>query len=215
MGLLAFSSTVVCAALNFRGTLYALGDSVTRDPYKKAPSAPVLYFKPSNTWIDDGAPIVCPAGIVELRMGGTLGVVIGSKACRVAEGDALSHVAGYVVVNDVSIPHESYYRPAIKERCRDTFHPSGSVVAAQGIDPNRLGIRILINGQLRAENSTANLVRSVERLIADITEFMTLEGGDVLVVGEPDNAPLAKIGDRVRVEMDGIGSIENDIAGAS
>lgn len=211
----SFPQSVVCVALNFQAAVAANAEAFTRDPYKKAPSAPVLYFKPSNTWIGDGAPIVCPPGITELRMGGTLGVVLGSKACRVAKGEALSHVAGYVVVNDVSIPHDSYYRPAIKERCRDTFHPSGPIVQAKGIDPNRLGIRIFLNGELRAENSTANLVRSVERLIADVTEFMTLESGDVLVVGEPDNAPSAKIGDQIRVEIDGIGALENAIVGAA
>jgi len=210
------SRTVVCAALNFRATVVGLADAFTRDPYKKPPTAPVLYFKPANTWVADGDPILCPPGVAHLRMGGTLGVVMGSKACRVNERNALSFVAGYVVVNDVSIPHDSYYRPAIKERCRDGFHPMGTLQDLAAItNPNVLTIRIYVNGRLLAENSTANLVRSVERLIADVTEFMTLEAGDVLVVGEPDNAPLAKIGDRVRIEIDHIGAIENTIVEAA
>jgi 5-oxopent-3-ene-1,2,5-tricarboxylate decarboxylase/2-hydroxyhepta-2,4-diene-1,7-dioate isomerase len=214
--LFSIPQTVVCAALNFRGTVASLADSFSRDPYKLPPKAPVLYFKPPNTLIGNDDPIPCPSGVAALRMGGTLGVIIGRTACRVREQDALKHVAGYVVVNDVSVPHESYYRPALKERCRDGFHPSGAMVEGAAVAyPNDLSIRIYVNGDLKAENSTANLVRSVERLIADVTEFMTLGVGDMLVVGEPDNAPLATISDRVRVEIDLVGAIENTIVGAA
>src|SRR5258707_4760170 len=93
-------------ALNFKGTLASLGDALHREPYQKPPVAPVLYMKPANTLIGNGAPIPCPRGVPRLRMGGTLGVVIGH---------------GYAIVNDVSIPHKSYFRPAIREQCRDGF----------------------------------------------------------------------------------------------
>jgi 5-oxopent-3-ene-1,2,5-tricarboxylate decarboxylase / 2-hydroxyhepta-2,4-diene-1,7-dioate isomerase len=202
--------TVVCAALNFRATLEAHADAFLRDPHKQPPRAPVLYFKPLNTQIGPGEPIPCPKGVDALRMGGTLGIVVARRACRVRPEDAASFIAGFCAVNDVSIPHTSYYRPAIKERCRDGFNPLGAVSPLAG-DPNQLAIRIFVNGELRAENTTANLVRSVERLLADVTEFMTLVAGDVLVVGEPDNAPLARVGDRVRIEIPGLGALENSI----
>jgi 5-oxopent-3-ene-1,2,5-tricarboxylate decarboxylase/2-hydroxyhepta-2,4-diene-1,7-dioate isomerase len=196
------SGRVFAAALNFRKMLESLGDP--------PPQAPVLYIKPANTVTGNGAPIPCPGGIAKLRMGGTLGVVIGRTACRVPERDALDHVGGYTVVNDVSIPHTSYFRPAIRQRCRDGFCPMGPRVAALP-SPDAASIRIEINGELRAANTTANLVRPVARLIAEITEFMTLSAGDVLLVGEPDNAPLAGPGDVVRVEIDGIGWLENPV----
>jgi 5-oxopent-3-ene-1,2,5-tricarboxylate decarboxylase/2-hydroxyhepta-2,4-diene-1,7-dioate isomerase len=205
--------TVVAAALNFRGVLARLGDATNHDPYKKPPVAPVLYLKPPNTWIGPGDAIPCPQGIRELRMGGTLGVVIGRTACRVRERDALSHVGGYRIVNDVCIPHESYFRPAIRERCRDGFTPMGPAILDPEIlpDPDRAGIRVRVNGEMQCSNTTANLVRGVARLIADISEFMTLQAGDVLLVGEPENAPLACPGDRVVVEIDGLGWIENRV----
>ena len=202
--------TVVCAALNFRATLEANADVFTKDPHKQPPSAPVLYFKPPNTYAGPGAAITCPHGVDALRMGGTLGIVMARNACRVQAQDATRFIAGYCVVNDVSVPHASYYRPAIRERCRDGFNPMGHVVACAA-DPNALMIRIYVNDDLAAENSTTNLVRSVEQLLADVTEFMTLKAGDMLVVGEPDNSPLARIGGRVRVEIPGIGLLENDI----
>jgi 5-oxopent-3-ene-1,2,5-tricarboxylate decarboxylase/2-hydroxyhepta-2,4-diene-1,7-dioate isomerase len=184
-------------ALNFKATLAALGDALYRDPYKKPPEAPVLYLKPANTWIGNGAPIPCPRGVSRLRMGGTLGVVIGH---------------GYAIVNDVSIPHESYFRPAIREQCRDGFCSIGPRIDHDAlVDPHRAEIRIFINDELRAVNSTANLVRPIARLVADISEFMTLHHGDMLLVGQPDNAPLAGVGDRVRVEIEGLGALENPV----
>lgn len=173
-----------------------------RDPYKKPPEAPVLYIKPANTLIGNGEPIPCPAGVNQLRMAGTLGIVIGPKAT----------IGGYAVVNDVSIPHSSYFRPPIREKCRDGFCPMGPRVDRSAIvNPDAVEIRIAVNDEVRAVNSTANLVRGVARLIADIGEFMTLAEGDVLLVGEPDNAPLAGPGDVVRVEIDGVGVLENPI----
>lgn len=200
---------VYAAALNFRGALEALGAKLSQDPYKAPPQAPILYIKPPNTWSSPGASIPVPQGIAHLKMGGTLGIVMGRAACRVRESEALDYVGGWVVVNDVSIPHESYYRPATKQRCRDGFCPMGSIAPREALDPARADIRILVNGQLKASASARDLIRPVPRLIADVTEFMTLRAGDILLIGEPDNAPLAVPGDRVRVEIHGIGSIEN------
>lgn len=206
-------AAVYGAALNFRGTLEKLGPALYRDPYKNPPKAPVLYMKTANTWIANGAPIPCPAGVEKLRMGGTLAVVIGKTATRVEERNALEYVRGYTVANDVSIPHESYYRPAIKQQCRDGFCPMGPEVRNLP-SPEDTEIRIFVNGELACVNSTRNLVRGVARLIADITEFLTLREGDVLLAGEPDNAPLAGVGDRVRVEIDGLGALENPVGHA-
>lgn len=195
-------ATVYAAALNFKGTLDRLGGALYRDPYKSPPRAPVLAIKPANCRIASGTPIICPAGVDRLRMGGTLAVVIGDSG----------RIGGFAIANDVSIPHDSYYRPAIEQRCRDGFCPIGPVVETRNLpDPDRAGIRILVNGRLACTDNTANLVRSIPRLLADIAEFMTLSPGDILLVGEPDSAPLAGPGDRVRVEIDGLGAIENSI----
>jgi 5-oxopent-3-ene-1,2,5-tricarboxylate decarboxylase/2-hydroxyhepta-2,4-diene-1,7-dioate isomerase len=208
--LIGADNAVYGVALNFRRALESLRLQMDRDPYKQPPVAPILYIKPRNTWSTDGAAIPLPADAEQLKMGGTLGVVIDRAAWRVYEKDAFAYVGGYVVVNDVSIPHESYYRPPIRQQCRDGFCPIGSSLAKLP-DPNRIEIRIKINGELRCTATTADLVRSVERLIADVTEFMTLGSGDLLLVGEPHDAPLAGAGDRVRVEIDGLGSLENQV----
>jgi 5-oxopent-3-ene-1,2,5-tricarboxylate decarboxylase/2-hydroxyhepta-2,4-diene-1,7-dioate isomerase len=192
--------TIYAAALNFKGNIEKLGDALYRDPYKKPPQAPVLSIKTPNCRIGNGDSIPCPAGVDYLRMGGTLAVVI---------GQGLS-IAGYTIANDVSVPHESYYRPPVKQRCRDGFCPIGPVIAELP-EPDKTEIRIRVDGRLTASNSTGNLVRSIPRLIADISEFLTLSEGDLLLVGEPENAPLARPGQRVSVEIDGIGVLENPI----
>jgi 5-oxopent-3-ene-1,2,5-tricarboxylate decarboxylase / 2-hydroxyhepta-2,4-diene-1,7-dioate isomerase len=196
---------VYAAALNFRGSLDALGD-LTRDPYKAPPQAPVLYIKPPNTWSSSGTPIVVPRGIPKLRMGGTLGVVFGRAASKVVNAaDALDCIGGWIVANDVSIPHESYFRPAIRERCRDGFCPMSPAAPASAIGSV---VRISINGNLQSTELT-DLIRGIPELIIDVSEFLTLRTGDVLLVGEPPTASLAAPGDHVRVEIPGVGFVEN------
>jgi 5-oxopent-3-ene-1,2,5-tricarboxylate decarboxylase / 2-hydroxyhepta-2,4-diene-1,7-dioate isomerase len=205
--------TVYGTLLNYRGAMAALGEAVHKPPYKAPPRAPVLYIKPANTWIGDGAPIPVPSDAEALQMGAALGVVIGRTACRVPVDAALDYVAGYVVVNDVSVPHESFYRPSIRLKCRDGFCPIGATIVerARVPNPDALAVRVFVDGVLRQQNTTANLVRSTRRLIADVTEFMTLAAGDVLLTGVPENAPLARAGQRVAIEIDGVGRLENPL----
>ncbi|MCP1311610.1 fumarylacetoacetate hydrolase family protein [Paenibacillus tyrfis] len=207
------SGTIWGVLLNYKGALEALGKAIHEAPYHAPPQAPILYIKPLNTVIGHGMPIPLPADVSELEIGAALGVVIGHTATRVSEDQALEYVAGYTVVNDVSIPHKSVYRPAVSQKARDGFCPIGPWVIERDAvtDPDSLNIRVFINGDLRQENTTANLIRSVARLISDITDFMTLNEGDTLLVGVPEGAPLAKAGDRVRIEIEGIGSLENTI----
>lgn len=203
--------TVYGTLMNYRGALEALGDAVNAPPYKAPPRAPVLYLKPRNTVIGAGARIPVPDGVPVLEMGACLGVVIGQVACHVPEAAALQVVAGYTIANDVSVPHASYFRPAVRHKCRDGFCPIGPwVIGARHVpDPARLSIRVLVDGRIVQTASTADLVRPVARLIADVTEFMTLSPGDVLLVGVPPGAPVAGAGQRVAIEIDGIGRLEN------
>jgi len=210
---LSDGATVYGTLLNYQGALAALGAAVREAPYGAPPEAPVLYIKPANTMIGHGMDIPLPEGVAELEIGAALGVVIGRTASRVSPQRALEHVLGYTVANDICIPHASLYRPAIRERARDGFCPIGPwVIERKAVrDPDALAVRVWINGELRQENTTRNLIRSVSTLIADVTEFMTLYAGDVLLVGTPENAPLAGAGDRVRIEAEGVGALENRV----
>jgi len=211
------TGTVYGTALNFRGALAALGAALNAPPYVAPPRAPILYLKPRNTWIGRGAPIPLPQGHEALAIGPTLGLVIGRSATRVTPAAALEHVAGYTIVNDVALPHSSLFRPAIAQQCRDGFCPIGPwVLAASELpDPDDVAIRVFINGQERLASHTRELIRPVRQLLADVTEFMTLQRGDILLVGLPENLPLARAGDQVVVEIAGLGRLENPVLNAS
>ncbi len=204
--------TVVGALLNFRGAWALMEPAMHLPPHNKPPVFPVLYIKPANTWSAPGQPIVLPPDVEEIEVGATLGVVMGRAAARVKEASALSYVGGYRIVNDVTVPRAAVLRPPMKQKCRDSFCPLGPVIDAVRVArPDALALRAFVNGELRQSNSTANLVRNVARLIADVSEFMTLDAGDVLLVGVPEAAPRARAGDRVAVEIDGLGRLENPV----
>lgn len=207
--------TVYGTLLNFRGALAALGDSVHRPPLKAPPRAPVLYIKPRNTRAADGALITVPQGVEALEMGASLALVMGRTACRVSEAGALDFIAGYAIANDVSVPHQPYYRPSMRFKCRDGFCPIGAVVARRRVaDPDDLTMRVEIDGVEVQRSHTSQLIRHVARLLADVTDFMTLSPGDVLMVGVPKGAPLARAGQRVSIFIDGVGRLDNALIAA-
>ena len=177
----------------------------------------MLYIKPRNTLAAHGAVVTVPAGVPELEIGGCLGVVLGRAACRLSAATALEAVAGYVVVSDISIPHTSFYRPSVPLKCRDGFCPLGPHVTERGSigDPDALGIRIWVDGELKQSANTRDLVRRVGQLLVDVTEFMTLWPGDVLAVGTAWPVPHARAGQTVAVEIAGLGRLENRLEEAS
>jgi len=203
--------TVVGCLLNFRGAWQAMEPAMHKEPHFRPPQHPVLYLKPANTWRSDGDDIVLPEGVAEVEVGATLGVVIGAPASRLREEDALHFVAGYAPVNDVTVPHTAFLRPPIKQKCRDSFCPIGGMTARTTLNPDALAIRAYVNGELRGESHTSQMMRPVAKLLAEITDFMTLEAGDILLVGVPENMPRARAGDRVAVEIEGVGRVENAI----
>ena len=209
------SGTVYGTLLNHREALAALGDAVNQPPYKAPPKAPVLYVKPRNTLAANGDAVEIPAGVDALEIGAALGIVIGRVASRVSAAEALEHVAGYTIVDDVSIPHSSFYRPSVPSKARDGFCPIGPRVVprAEVPDPDRLPVRVYIDGKLAQSTTTAGMIRPVARLLADVTEFMTLSPGDVLLLGVAAGAPRARAGQHVAIEIDPIGRLENRIVG--
>ena len=202
--------TVYGALLNYRADLEALGPRMQTAPYLAPPRAPVLYLKPRNTWIGDGGAVPLPASASAVHVGATIALVIGLPCVRIREADAARYVAALTVINDLCLPHSEVFRPAIRERCRDGFCAVGPRIADAAFAQEHV-MRTYIDGKLQGEWSTRDLVRPMARLLADVSEFMTLHPGDVLMAGTPRTMPLAHVGARVAVEIDGIGRIENRI----
>ncbi len=207
--------TVYGVVLNDTASVGAIG-ALDGAPYKGAPKAPVLYIKPANTHVGEGAAVRLPAGADCVEVGATLGLVLGRAAARLTPAEALAAVSGVVLVADLSLPHASYYRPAIREKCFDGALPAGAVQALTGLsDLSALVLRTEIDGELVAERSLADLVRGPAQLLADVSEFMTLRQGDVLLVGVSYQAPRAAAGGRVRISAPGLGELNFSIAAAT
>lgn len=203
--------TVYGALLNHRDALAALGDAVNQPPYKAPPKAPVLYIKPRHCLAGHGDAVAVPADADAVEVGACLGIVIGREARRVREAEALAFVAGYTVCSDLSVPHPSYYRPSLRFKARDGFLPLGPwIVGARHVpDPDSLDVRVEIDGAQAQRYSTAGMIRGVARLIADVTDFMTLAAGDLLMLGHGPAAPLALAGQQVRITIDSVGTLEH------
>ncbi|MFM0686076.1 fumarylacetoacetate hydrolase family protein [Paraburkholderia strydomiana] len=191
------SGAIYGTLLNDRAALEALGDGMHAAPYKSPPKAPVLYLKPRNTLAGHRAQIVIPDDTPGVEVGASLGIVIGRTATQVSVERAFDYIAGYTVVADLSVPHASVYRPSVRFRARDGFCVVGpAVVAARHVaNPDDLAIAVSLNGAGAIAASTASSVRGVARLLADVTEFMTLAAGDVITLGVPHGSPIAHIGD--------------------
>jgi len=206
------SGTLFGVALNYQGLLDQHLAAFQQPPYQQPPTKPVLFIKTPNTRNAHRGVVLQPAG-ERLQPGPALGVVIGQRASRVSLENAMAHVAGYVVVNEFSLPEDSYYRPAVKAKCRDGFCAIGPelIPTAQVSNPHNLAITLYVNGEIRQQNTTANFVRNIPLLIAEISEFMTLHAGDVLITGTPEGRVDVQPGDTVEVEISGLGRLVNHI----
>ncbi len=199
------SGSVYGTLLNQRSAIDALGAAAAQPPYNAAPKAPVLYVKPRNTLVPSGVTVPFPDDADELEIGACLGIVIGRTACRVATVGAFEYVAGYLAVNDISIPHPNYYRPSVRYKARDGFCPLGLMKRRDAVaNPDALTVRTFIDGAIAAEANTADSLRSIATLLHDVTDFMTLAPGDILAIGVAGKAPRARRGQTVCIQIDGL-----------
>lgn len=198
------TGTVYGVLLNFRAEFDALAPQMNQPPYKAPPKAPVLYVKTANTWSPSGSAITVPAQVPEVEIGATIAMVIG------ADND----VEGFVLMNDLSIPHASFFRPPVKFKCVDGFLGIGPAMrdAQEVADPARFKLEVRINGELRQSVDFSQTVRNAEQLLTDVTSFMTLAHGDVLMLGCDAGRPLARPGDRIEITAPGFETLVNTLA---
>lgn len=197
---------VIGLALNYADHAAELSLSV--------PDEPALFFKPPNTWVGHRAPVVVPAGAGFVHYEIELAVVIGRRCRRVAPERAYDVVGGYTIANDVTVRDfiTNVYRPPVKAKGWDTFCPLGPyLVEGEIADPHALGMRVYVNGELRQQGHTSQMLRRVPELVAYLSEFMTLEPGDVILTGTPKGISPVRPGDVMRLEIDGLGALENPV----
>jgi 2-keto-4-pentenoate hydratase/2-oxohepta-3-ene-1,7-dioic acid hydratase in catechol pathway len=178
------------------------------------PSEPLIFLKPPSAVIGPGEPIVYPARLSQhVEHEAELAVVIGRRARHVPRDEAFSFVLGYTCGNDVTA-RDLQRRDGQWSRAKgfDTFCPLGPWIETD-LDITDLGVRGWVNGQLQQDGRTKDLVFPLDELIAYATAVMTLEPGDVILTGTPAGVSPLQPGDRVAVEVEGIGVLENDVVG--
>jgi 5-oxopent-3-ene-1,2,5-tricarboxylate decarboxylase/2-hydroxyhepta-2,4-diene-1,7-dioate isomerase len=163
----------------------------------------VLYVKPANTWTENGGAIPVPARVPEVAVGATVAMVM--KSAR--------EIAGFVLMNDLTIPQPNFYRPPVKFNCLDGFLGIGDRIRARNEagDPAVFKLEVRINGALVQTVRFSQLVRPAEQLLADVSEFMTLGEGDMLMLGCDAERPRARVGDRIEISMPALGTLTNTL----
>ncbi|EPL0395778.1 4-hydroxyphenylacetate degradation bifunctional isomerase/decarboxylase [Enterobacter ludwigii] len=200
--------TVFAVALNHQSQRDAWRDAFEKAPYNTPPKTAVWFIKPHNTVIRTGDPIPFPQGETVLS-GATVALVVGKTARNVPVDEAAEYIAGYALANEVSLPEESFYRPAIKAKCRDGFCPLGELAALDHVD--NLTIVTEINGREADHWNTADLQRNAAELLSALSEFATLSPGDAILLGTPQSRVPLQPGDRVRILAKGFPSLENPV----
>jgi 2-keto-4-pentenoate hydratase/2-oxohepta-3-ene-1,7-dioic acid hydratase in catechol pathway len=225
---LEYPGKIVCVGLNYRDHL--------AEQHLEIPARPTLFAKFGNAIVGDGEAIVRPEGTTALDLEVELGVVIGRRARRVSTETAMDHVAGYLVVNDVTARdwqgNRAALRPGekgdgqwLRAKGSDTFFPIGPVFATWDAipDPHALWLRSWVVRPSGAEEAmqdgtTADMVWRVPDLIAFVSRAITLEPGDILSTGTPSGVGVFRVppvflepGDRVRCEVESIGSVDNPV----
>jgi 2,4-diketo-3-deoxy-L-fuconate hydrolase len=201
-------SKIVCIGLNFRDHAKETGAEISREP--------VIFFKASTALVGSNDPLVIPKNAIKVDWEVELAFVIGKKAQYVAKEKALSHVAGYALHNDYSERTFQLERGGqwSKGKSADTFAPLGPFLATPDEIPNPCNLKmwLKVNGEIRQNSSTCNLIFDIATLVSYISEFMTLLPGDVISTGTPPGVGLGmkppqylKAGDVVELGIEGLG----------
>jgi 5-oxopent-3-ene-1,2,5-tricarboxylate decarboxylase / 2-hydroxyhepta-2,4-diene-1,7-dioate isomerase len=177
------------------------------------PDVPSYFMKPVSSLARSGDPVMRPRGTHLLGVEGEIAAIIGRRARHVAPEEGADHVGWFAPANDVGLYDMRWADRGsnLFSKGQDGFTPIGTPVAAEHLDPHGLTVRTRVNGVIVQEDSSANLIFPVGLLVADLSRFMTLEPGDVILTGTPAGASVVEPGDEVEVELDGVGRVSNRI----
>ena len=195
-------SKIVCVGLNYHDH--------ARELDLPAPEEPILFLKPPTAIIGPGDAIVAPACSNRVDYEAELALVIGHTARFVTEGEALRHVFGYACANDVTARDlQKKDGQWTRAKSFDTFCPVGPWIETQVPDPQNLAVRAVVNGEVRQQGTTADMIFPVARLVSFISRVMTLLPGDVILTGTPAGIGPVADGDEVTIEIDQVGILTN------
>ena len=205
--------TIIALGLNYADHVKELSKELT----VTSRDEPLVFLKGPGSLIGHRGFTRRPQAVKFMHYECELAVVIGATARRVKAADAMRHVAGYTVCNDYAIRDylENWYRPNLRVKNRDGGTVLGPwfVDAADVADPHDLHLRTLVNGKVTQQGHTSDMVNDIPALIEYLSDFMTLQAGDVILTGTPDGVVNVDVGDEVVCEIDGIGRLVNTLVG--
>ncbi|MEX2414763.1 MAG: fumarylacetoacetate hydrolase family protein [Paenibacillaceae bacterium] len=194
------------------GKNYVAKDEAKPD---KTPPIPVLFYKPVSSLIGPDEQIVMPSSIEGIKFESELAVVIGKKAHKITEEEALEYVFGYTIANDVTAPQ--YFHPDghwMVGKSFDTFTPIGPFIETE-LDLSKLNVQADHNGTLKQDSSLELMILKIPFLLSYLSSVMTLQPGDVFLSGSPAGADFMAVGDSISCRIDGIGVLSNRVAAAN
>lgn len=196
-------SKIVCLGTNYRAHASEMG--------KEAPSEPLIFLKPPSALAAAGEPIVRPRGYARVDFEGELALVIARRARRVEAARAMDFVLGLSCLNDVTV-RDLQVKDGQWARAKgfDGFCPLGPVIAG-GVDPTDLRLVTRVNGEIKQDSRTSDLIFSVPVIMEFITRYMTLEPGDIVSTGTPSGVGNLSPGDVVEIDIEGVGVLSNPV----
>jgi 2-keto-4-pentenoate hydratase/2-oxohepta-3-ene-1,7-dioic acid hydratase in catechol pathway len=196
-------SKIVCVGLNYKDHAAELKMPL--------PAEPVLFLKPPSALVYSGEDIIYPPQTTELHFEAELAVVIKDRCRNLSVEEAARHILGFTCGNDITA-RDLQRRDGQWTRAKsfDTFCALGPRIV-RDVDPDNLQVKLLLNGRVKQDSSTANMIFSVDQLVSFISQVMTLEPEDVILTGTPPGVGPMERGDTVVVEIAGIGRLENKV----
>ena len=197
-------SKIVCIGRNYAAHAEEMDNEL--------PDRPLLFLKGPNTLSAHGDSVTLPAGKDRIDHEAELAVVIGEQCRNVDEADAMDVVAGYTAANDLSNRDDQRKEKNwIRGKAFDNAAPLGPTMADPDDVPEDASIQLRVNGDVRQDSSIEHLYFSIPELIAEITTYLTLEAGDVILTGTPDGVGPLEDGDEVEVDVEGIPTLRHDV----
>ncbi|SFR64261.1 fumarylacetoacetate hydrolase family protein [Halogeometricum limi] len=199
-------SKIVCIGLNYVDHAHEVDMEI--------PDRPMMFLKPPNALAGHGDTITLPRGKERVDYEAELGVVIGEQCKNVAEADAMDVVGGYTCVNDISNRDDQEVEQNwVRGKAFDNSAPIGPVVVPPEDVADDARVRLRLNGEEKQNSSLSEFIFSVPELVAEVSRYLTLERGDVIITGTPPGVGPLTDGDTVEVDIEGIGTLRNEVRG--
>lgn len=198
------ASKAICLGLNYKNHAEEMGIPT--------PENPSFFMKPSSALIGDGENIIYPHELVtQMDYEGELAVVIGRRARYIETEDAAYYILGYTIANDITARNlQPIHGQWTISKSFDTFLPVGPWIETD-LDPEHLEITLCVNGEVRQKANTEDMIFSVPKVVSYLSKVMTLNPGDLILMGTPSGVGELHIGDEVAVTVEGIGTLKNKV----